>query len=149
MLEKAVTIAYQAHQQESVKKQQKVVRAEESQSNINAVLLYGKTVKPVGHKSLHKTNPFTGQMFVTDVENTHMLVDSSARSRLVKSAKNMVSKLVCQTKILRVVSAEDSLFVGVIEQTQSLIIPTVSMQELSNGQSLFHLTNYITSWIPN
>ena len=76
-LEKTVT---STHQRESVKNQQKVVKAEDTLSTVDALLLHGKKDKPVVSrpvsKQFHKMN---AQIYVIGVENAHMLADSGAQ----------------------------------------------------------------------
>ena len=78
-LEKPVT---SARQQESVKKQQKVTRAEESSSNVDAIhskQMQVKTNKSVlSNKQAHKQNPVSqAQTYVLGMESIHIMVSSS------------------------------------------------------------------------
>ena len=133
-LEKAVATA---RQRESVKKQQKVVRAEDSPSNVDAVhSTQGKKDKPVANKPTprqpHKFNPVTGSDICTRCgKHSHTgrqqcpARDATCR----KCHKRGHFQAMCRTKSVRVVSTEDSgeeTFVGMIEDSESLIIPTVS-----------------------
>ena len=133
-LEKAVATACQ---RESVKKQQKVVRAEDSPSNVDAVhSTQGKKDKPVANKPTprqpHKFNPVTGSDICTRCgKHSHTgrqqcpARDATCR----KCHKRGHFQAMCRTKSVRVVSTEDSgeeTFVGMIEDSESLIIPTVS-----------------------
>ena len=113
-----------------LRRNKKLLRAEDSQSNVDVV--HGKKVKPVGHKSLHKMNPFTGSEICTRCgKRSHVGRQQCPAQNAIcqRCHKHGHFQVMCRTKTVKVVSAEDSedeSFVGVIEHSEFLIIPTVS-----------------------
>ena len=134
-LEKAIT---NAHQQESVKKQQKVVRAEESSHNVDAVhskQIRVKTDKSVSsNKQAHKQNPVTSSDICTRCGKRSHRGNQQCPARDAQCRKchrRGHFPAMCRTKSVKTVTREDSedkAFVGAVENSESLMIPTVSTE---------------------
>lgn len=136
-LEKAVT---SARQRESVKKQQKVVRADEGSLNVDTVRFmqtFGKKDKLVENKPTlkqpRKLNPVTGSERCTRCGKSSHFGRQQCPAREAtcrKCHRRGHFQVMCRTKSVKVVSTEDSeddAFVGTVEESESLMIPTVSM----------------------
>ena len=135
-LEKAVT---SAHQRESVKKQQKIVRAEESSPNIDAVhskQIRGKTGEPIANnptlKQHRKANLVTDSDMCTRCgKHSHFgQQQSPARDATCRKCHRKGHfQVMCRTKSVRALSTEeqrDDTFVGIVEESEPLTIPMVS-----------------------
>ena len=133
-LEKALAFA---RQRESVKNQQKVVGADSSPPNVDAIQSRGKPrkdkrVERKPTKQTRKMNPVTDPEMCTRCGKRSHVGKQQCPARDAtcrKCHKRGHFQVVCRTKTVRVVSAEDSeedSFVGAIEQSESLMIPTVS-----------------------
>ena len=132
-LEKAIT---SARQRESVKKQQKVVRAEESSPNVDAVhskQTRVKTDKSVSsNKQAHKQNPVTGSDICTRCGKCSHRGNQQCPARDAQCRKchrRGHFQAMCRTKSVKTVTREDSedeVFVGAVENSESLMIPMVS-----------------------
>ena len=80
-----------------------------------STLYYCMTRKSTQLDTIQCTRQILGlslaQTYILDVANAHMLVDSSThgqlKTRFVESAKNGNFQVMCQTKTVKVVSAED------------------------------------------
>ena len=130
-LEKAIT---STRQRELVKKQQKVVRAEDTLSTIAVLILCGKKDKPVisrpVSKQYHKMNPVTSRDICNRCGKCSHVGRQQCPAREAicrKCHKCGHFQVVCQTRTVKAVSAEDSddnSLVRVIEQPESLITPS-------------------------
>ena len=137
-LEKAVATA---RQRESVKKQQRVIRAEDSPSNvdfINSKQSHGKKdklvrSKPPAFKQWQKPNPVTSSEMCTRCGKRPHFGRQQCPARdatCQKCHRRGHFRAMCRTKSVRAVGTEESeeedAFVGVVEESTSLVIPTVS-----------------------
>ena len=114
----------------------KVVRADSSPPNVDAIQSRGKLkdkrVESKPTRQTRKMNPITDPEMCTRCgKHSHVgKQQCSARDATCrKYHKRGHFQVVCRTKTVRVVPAEDSeedSFIGAIEQSESLMIPTIS-----------------------
>jgi len=134
-LEKAVATA---RQRESIKKQQRVVRAEENPLNIDVIhskQSHGKKDKAVSipSKGMQKSHPDTASKICTRCgKRPHLRQQQCPAQNATcrKCHRHGHFEAMCRTKAVRAVRTEDSeeedVFVGVVEESTSLVVPTVS-----------------------
>ena len=137
-LEMAIT---SARQREQVKKQQQVIRADQTPSNIEAISAMRsqgkKNKQPVSRnsKQTHKSNPATNSQTCGRCGKSEHVGKQQCPAREAtchKCHKRGHFQSVCRTKSVRAVSTtdqednEDDLFVGVVEEPALLTVPTIS-----------------------
>ena len=128
-LEAAITAA---RQREQVKKQQRVIRAEETPSNIDAVVTKKpqttrtKSTRGSAHKQLQKSNP----QVCGRCGKSHMGKQQCPAKEAIclECHKRGHFQNVCRTKSVQVVSTEDQeddFFAGTVEEPAPLVVPAV------------------------
>ena len=133
-LEMAIT---SARQREQVKKQQQVIRADETPSNIDTILAkksQGKlrVKQPTSKQQPQKFNPVTNSQICGRCGKSGHVGKQHCPAREAtcrKCHKRGHFQSVCRTRSVKAVSSEDpedDFFVGAVEEPSPLVVPTIS-----------------------
>ena len=130
----AITIA---RQREQVKKQQQVIRADETQSNIDAILAKksqstkAKQLASTSTKQPHKPDPVINPRICGRCGKSGHVGKQQCPAREAtcrKCHRRGHFQSVCRTRSVKAVSTEDpdDFFVGAVEEPTPLVIPTIN-----------------------